>query len=331
MPGRHHRNTHPGELSRLKLPLLKVPKRAILAFRTWLLELVGIRGMSVRRIAISASVALLLAAPVVAVTQPMDSFKILVDVNQITSDDATRASRFAADGVWAITQNSPTGINWGKTLGMLNAGTWTISEDDPTQTNEVDFISKSINRMVDGAMFYSEDGLATPLTDDQIAAYARHTVPGFGLVGSRIILLTRSYADGDPRQTELNHALASPNIAGATFEFLPDSMEPLWKLDVGCKYILSLNKKCYLLMPPKHDTADYISDIQHAITYLSQNSGILDNFNVYIVLATYAQPNTVHYLSKSVSDRNSIEAAVNWLKAYRLDPPFPPTGPIHLN
>jgi hypothetical protein len=149
-------------------------------------------------------------------------------------------------------------------------------------------------------------------------------VPGLGLVGKRIVLLTRSFGDGDPRQAQLKHALANPNVSGATFEFAPDTLAPAWKLDTGCLYILSLHKKCYLLMPPKAGTTDYVGDLKKAILYFGRAKGLLSNPDVYIVLATYIRPNMVHYLSTSSADRDSIEAAVAWLKAYRNDPLQPP-------
>jgi hypothetical protein len=253
-----------------------------------------------------------------------NAFQILVDTNQLYPDEARQASRFAADGVWAIALNSPPGIDWSETLMALNADTWSVSEDNPDDTSQADFVSRNVHRLIDGFMFYNEDGLATPLSDIQIAADASHEVPRYGSIGPRVVLLTRSYADGDPRRAQLNHALANPDVAGATFEFRLDSISPDLKLDAGCKYILSLHKKCYLLMPPAPTTSDYVGDVQKAITYFARSGGILNDPDVYIVLAIYVRPNTLHYLSTSASDRDSIEAAVSWLKAYRLNPPPPP-------
>jgi hypothetical protein len=261
-------------------------------------------------------------ATVPAKPQHPNSFQVLVDVNQINPDEAAQASRFAADGVSAITTNSPSSIDWEKTLQTLNAGTWVISEDNPGNTSQVDFVSKNIHRMVDGAMFYNEDGLGTPLTDAQIATYAAHVVPGFGPVGARIIVHTRSYGDGDPRQAQFNHALANANVSGGMFEFNPDSFNSTLKFDAGCKYVLSLHKKCYLLMPPNGNTRDYVGDIQRATNYFAQFN-LLNNPDLYFVPATYVRPAAVHYLSTSASDRDSIEAVVKWLNDYRNNPPPP--------
>ena len=260
-----------------------------------------------------------------------NAFQILIDTNQLNPDEAAQASRFAADGVWSIPLNSPSGIDWPQTLSTLNADTWSVSEDNPGDTSQVDFVSSSQHRLVDGAMFYNEDGLATPLLDAQIAAYASHTVPGFGTLYARVVLLTRSFGDSDPRRAQLIHALADANVSGATFEFVAGGPIAELKIGEGCKYILSLGKKCYLLMPPSIiPTQDYVGDVQKTITDLDLSGGILDNPNVYIVLASYLRPNTtVHYLSASASDRNSIEAAVALLKAYRANPPDfkrPPQG-----
>jgi hypothetical protein len=264
---------------------------------------------------------------------PPRAFRILIDVNQLNPDEAAQASRFKADGVWAITHNSPAGINWRKLFGALDAAAWAVSEDDPRETRELDFVSNSLGRMADNAVFYNEDGLATPLRDEQIAAYAAHAVSGRGPVGSRVILLTRSWGDGDKRQADLNHGLANPQVAGAAFEFNPGNyMDASWKLREGCLYIVSLHKKCYLLMPPNTKTRDYVGDVQKAIAYFAQSGGLLNNPDVFVVLATYERPNAAHYLSTNSGDRNSIEAAAAWLKAYRLNPPRsadrPPRGAL---
>jgi hypothetical protein len=252
------------------------------------------------------------------------AFQILVDTNQLQPDEAVQASRFAADGAWSTPINSPPGIDWGQTLAALDARRWSVSEDTPVPAGQVDQVSTAMHRVVDGAMFYNEDGLATPLSDAQIATAAAHVVPGLGPIGNRIVLLTRSFGDGDPRQAQLMHALANPSVSGATFEFNPESIKPGWKLDAGCQYILSVHKKCYLLMPPKAHATDYVSDLEKAIRYFSKSKGLLFNPNVYIVVAAYTRPNLVHYVSNDNADRNSIQAAVAWLKAYRANPLHPP-------
>jgi len=265
--------------------------------------------------------------------RPAHAFRILIDVNQLNPDEAAQASRFKADGIWAITHNSPAGIDWRKLFGVLAAAEWAVSEDDPAETREVDFVSNSVGRVADNAVFYNEDGLATPLRDEQIAAFATHAIPGHSSIGSRIILLTRSWGDGDERQAELNHGLANSKVAGAAFEFNPgDSIDPSWKLREGCLYILSVHKKCYLLMPPNDKTHDYLGDVQKAIAYFAQSGGLLNDPNVFVVLATYGRPNATHYLSTNSRDRNSIEAIAGWLKTYRLNPPRmadrPPRGAL---
>src|SRR5215469_18848201 len=63
--------------------------------------------------------------------EPPHAFRILIDINQLNPDEVAQASRFKADGVWAITHNSPAGINWRKLFGALDATAWAVSEDDP--------------------------------------------------------------------------------------------------------------------------------------------------------------------------------------------------------
>jgi hypothetical protein len=259
--------------------------------------------------------AALLLAPVMGQARPA-GFKILVDTNQIEPAEATQAARFAADGVWSIPLNSKPGIDWPKTLAVLNARRWSVSEDNPQNTSQVDFVSGAMHRLVDGAMFYNEDGLATPLSDTQIATYAAHVVPGLGPIGPRVIVMTRSFGNGDDRQSEMKHALANPAVSGATFEASPGHIDPAWRLQEGCHYILNMHKKCYLLLPHAAGAADYLTDIQQFVRYIGRP--LLGSPNVYIVLAAYTRPNATHYVSTDAADRNSIEAVVAWLKAYRV-------------
>jgi hypothetical protein len=258
--------------------------------------------------------AALLAAPVAGQARPA-GFNILIDTNQIEPEEAQQAVRFAADGAWSVPINSKPGIDWTKTLAALNAGRWSVSEDGAITTTEVDFVSAAMHRMVDGAMFYIEDGWATPLSDAQIATDAAHVVPGMGPIGRRIVLLTRAFGDKDQRRGQLIHALANPNVAGATLEVNPGPINPDWRIKEGCLYILSLQKQCYLLLPPAKDAKDYLGDIQQSIPYFGEE--VLKNPNTNIVLAIYIRPNAQHYVSTGPSDRNSVEAIVAWLKAFR--------------
>jgi hypothetical protein len=258
--------------------------------------------------------AALLLAPVVAQARPA-GFQILVDTNQIEPAEAAQAARFAADGVWSIPLNSKPGIDWPKTLAALNARRWSVSEDNPENTSQADFVSAAMHRMVDGAMFYNEDGLATPLSDAQIATDAAHVVPGRGPIGRRVILLTRAFGNDDPRQGQLKRALANPNVAGATFENNAGHINPVWRLKEGCEYILSQGKKCYLLLPPVEQAKDYLSDMQQSMGYFGAR--LLDSPDVYVVPAIYGRPRAQHYLSTDPTDRNSVEAVVAWLKSFR--------------
>jgi hypothetical protein len=248
-----------------------------------------------------------------------NSFQILVDTNQIYPIEALQASKFAADGLWTIPVNS-IGVDWNKMFTDINAQQWTISEDNPTATLGVDQTSDTLGRMVDGAMMYNEDGLATPLTDTQIEAYSSHIVPNFGPIDNRLVLLTRTFKVTDPRRNQIIHALQSSKVSGATFEFNPEGAGNE-SYDEGCKYILSLGKKCYLLMPPSNTTTDYLGDIQRAVGFFA-NAGLVNNPNVYFVIALYAREYTsVHFVSTALGDRNSIESVVKWLKEYRNQKP----------
>jgi hypothetical protein len=58
------------------------------------------------------------------------SFSILVHTNQIQTDEAAQAQRFAADGAFVSGfQNSPADVDWTSALTKLNAAKWLISED----------------------------------------------------------------------------------------------------------------------------------------------------------------------------------------------------------
>src|SRR5439155_475778 len=97
-----------------------------------------------------------------------NQFQVLVVTNQLMPDEGTLAQRFAADGVWSIPQNSNywaggSSMDWNKILGDLNGGLWSVSEDNPDETDQIDFISTASGKIIDGAMMYNEDGWATPL------------------------------------------------------------------------------------------------------------------------------------------------------------------------
>ena len=261
---------------------------------------------------------LALLAPGAAYARP-DQFQILVDTNQITPAEAAQAARFAADGVWSIPVNSPPGVDWPRLLAALNAGRWSVSEDNPTASSQIDRVSATMHRMVDAALFYNETPMRTQLPPSEIAAYARHMVPGFGVVGRRVIVLQRSFGDNDPRRAQLQAAMQDPNVAGAAFEFDPGRLIPAWKLPEGCAFVLSQQRRCYVLMPSGHAT-DYLAEVQRAVRYFAAVSRDLQSPDVYLVLAAYDRPNAVHFLSSGPDDHNSIEAAVAWLKAYRANP-----------
>src|SRR5215467_6293751 len=105
------------------------------------------------------------------------AFKILVDINQLQPSEAGNvASLFAADGIWAITINSPVGINWPATFAALNAVKWTVSEENTTATTSVDLVSGYLGYLLNDCMSYLEGpGLTdTVLSPAQINAYASH-------------------------------------------------------------------------------------------------------------------------------------------------------------
>ena len=249
-----------------------------------------------------------------------NSFQVLVDINQIYPSEAEQAAKFAADGVWTIPLNS-SGVDWIKTFDALNANQWIVSEDNPGDTRMVDFVSSTLGRMVDGAMFYDEDNKNQILSDIDIEARASHIVPGFGPLGDRIIVLARNYTN---LAGLLNIALKNPHVAGAAFEFNPGYDLPPYGFERGCKYILSLGKKCYLLMPPDRPNTNYLGNIQKATNFFAE-AGLLNNPDVYFVLAVYVRSNitNVNFLSTTPNDPNSIESVVKWLNVYRGRTPTP--------
>lgn len=260
-----------------------------------------------------------------------NAFQVLVDTNQINPDEALQASRFAADGVWGVTVNSSQSIDWKKLFSDLNANTWAVAENDPADvtgnqnnlSRETDFVSANISRIVDDAMYYYEDPqdkgrTLTVISDDHIAQFASHVVPNYGPVGSRLLVLGRTFAASDPSHDKLVHALTNPNVAGVVFEMQPLGYRLSLEIETGCKYALSLNKRCYFLMPPAMElTTDLLYDVQKGIEFLAQSGGILNNPNVYVVPAIYVRPNAFHFLSTSPDDHNSVEAINAWLNQYR--------------
>jgi len=263
-----------------------------------------------------------------------EQFQVLIDINQIYKSEADKAVRFAADGVWTIPYNSRNEkIDWIKTFNDLNANKWVVSEDNPGGTSQVDLVSKTIGRMVDGAMFYLENNQNQIISDTEIKKYSSHIVPGFGQVGDRIIVLTRKYNDTISQQN-LNHAIQNPHVSGAAFEFNPGyacttSGSTRYNFAAGCRYILNQGKKCYLLMPPNRPETTYLERVKICINYFAE-AKLLNNKNVYIVLPVYVRSETknVNFLSTNSRDTNSIESVVKWLNEYRrISAPTPTVTP----
>ena len=252
------------------------------------------------------------------------SFQVLIDINQIYPYEAEQAAKFAADGVWTIPLNS-SGVDWSTTFNTLNANKWIVSEDNPGSTSQVDLVSSIIQRKVDGAMFYYEDNNNQILSGTDIKARASHVVPGFGPLGDRIIVLARNYTN---LAGLLNLALENPHVAGAAFEFNPGYNLSPYRFDAGCKRILDLGKKCYLLIAPDRPSTNYLGNIQKVTNYFAE-AGLLNNPDVYFVLAVYVRDTTkAHFLSTTPNDPNSIESVVKWLNAYRGHTPPSPTPTV---
>ncbi|MBI4346320.1 MAG: hypothetical protein HY553_05670 [Elusimicrobia bacterium] len=261
-----------------------------------------------------------------------NGFRILVDVNQMDASEAARDAVLAADGVWAITQNSP-GIPasaWPGALARLNAAHWTVAEDNPDSAYEFDAVAGYIGRPVDAAMCYMEpgviprtgpDGPALDATYDTILTPAEIEAQA-ATHGGKIVILTRSYRSDDPRRHAADASLGHPAVSGIAFETNPDGPgSVMWnqKFNEGINHCLSLGKKCYVLLPPKKNSVDYLSDVQAAMSYFA-GSGQLANPDLHIVLAVYVRADSgVGFLDAAAGSgpRNTLLAAVNWLKSYR--------------
>ena len=261
------------------------------------------------------------------------AFQILTNTNQINTDEAAQASRLKADGVWAIAVNS-TGIDWKKLFTDFSADVWAVAENNPSEVNsntlndETDAVSQNLGHIVDGGVYYSESNSPT-IVDAEISDFASHITPTSGSLGPRVVVLVRGYTIGSGQEEDLKRALAKSNVAGVVFEFSPWGIATQLNIDTGCKYALSLNKKCYFLMPPSPGhTTDYLSDVKKAVQFFAQSGGILNNQNVYMVPAIYVRPNIFHYLNNGPADHNSLEAVINWLRAYRTDQHRKPRGSV---
>lgn len=236
-------------------------------------------------------------------------------------------SRLAADGIWFLGENS-VGVDWAPVISGLNSSGWVVAENNPFTTDETDRVASLIGRLPDASFFYEEDGVNV-LINSKISGFSSHQVNSYGTVGNTAVVLSRSYAGGaDPRQALVQTALQNQKVEGVTFEINPDLINSDWQIQAGCKYAESLNKKCYLLLPPSLYGTNYLDDIQAAVRYFTP-SGILDNPNTFIVPAAYARPGKVHFISTNAGDRNSIESVVSWLKNYRMAGSLP-AGPLPL-
>jgi hypothetical protein len=259
------------------------------------------------------------------------AFQILVDVNQLNAAEANSIANgnpvLAADGVWAIIENS-SGISaqaWTGALAGIGSGNWAVSEDNPGGANEYNAVCGLIGRLVDGSDNYQElngyanDSILTPLQID--AATANH--------GSSILVHARSYLgssalvnNADCRGYFVNMALSDPNCSGVVFESGPDGSGLSGiALNNGINAVLNAHKRCYLLWPPHNPSISYLADVQNSINYVAQ-SGQLGNPNLYIVLAVYGRGTSgVSFLDPnnptSTSNPNTLACVVNWLQQFR--------------
>jgi|KBSMisStaDraftv2_1062788.scaffolds.fasta_scaffold36985_4 hypothetical protein len=259
---------------------------------------------------------------------------ILVDVNQLNACEAGFAATFAADGVWTIPYNSPdmSTASWTSTLGALNAGSMTITEDIQEPTNvenhfkSVDTVAAMLGRIPDAVMIYHEtnppfDFQAMPtLSYDEISAEAAHVVQGYGPIGARVVVLTRMYALNYPPRDWVNAALLNPNTYGVVFESTPDTSN--WAfLDMagGLRACLSAGRKCFMLLPPP-DAApgvDYLAMFQDTMKFFEQNK-LLDNPNLYLVPAAYRRELTgIGFVPGQCGNSGrSVSDVVHWLQSY---------------
>jgi putative peptidoglycan binding protein len=249
------------------------------------------------------------------------SFSILVHTNQIQTDEAAQSQRFAADGAFVSGfQNSPAVVNWPSALTKLNAAKWLISEDWAGDGTGATRVSTAAGKRVDAAMVYQEQaGLSTTITDQQIADWATHVMPIGGVLGPSIVVLTRSYAQSDPSFSNIDHAIDNPNVSGAMMEFNNDYKPDDLGMKEFVRRILGVHKKAYLLLVADAKKADYLGQIQADVAYLAQN-GLLDDPNLFIVLAIYGRPSVFHFLNSSPSDHNSVETVLKWLHDFRNAP-----------
>jgi hypothetical protein len=188
------------------------------------------------------------------------NFQILVDLNQLQRADfagnPSLLKPLAADGVWAITVNSPdlSDADWTGILSNLNASNWLVSEDNPTSATDYNRLSRLMGHTVNGSFNYFEDtigffntlnetGYYTTLSHGQIStnwwfqpnmvptnhqisdiingnndAAGGHYWEAHPGVSGKIIVHTRSYGQGDPRRNLVDLALADARTSGAAIE-----------------------------------------------------------------------------------------------------------------
>jgi hypothetical protein len=254
------------------------------------------------------------------------AFNIIVDCNQIEATELAQASLLAGggprDGGWYIPGNSTgiTSAQW--RAAMTTLGPTVISEDNPSSVAAVSLVSAILGHLPTASFQYVEQtatSLDTTLTDTQLVTAADYDVTYdgefYGTLGSRIIVLTRSYATSDPRHGWTNTALADANVYGVALEFNPDlAGYPALNIAGFVSACLAAGKHCYLLMPPNATPADtYLAAMQSITAYLGPT--LLNSPLVNLVPAVYVRQSTgVTFIG---TGNNTIQSAVSYLKSYR--------------
>ena len=269
-------------------------------------------------------------------------FQILVSTNQLNNNEAAQAATFAADGVLSMPYNSlfayfdspnnqypnPYAANpiipstsFPALMSTLNAGQWTISEDLYGDWGITGLTEAFIDRPVDAQIVYLET--STPgynPAPDTVATVAQIDA-AHAATGNPILVLSRSYAD--QRAGYVNQALDHGPCSGVVFETNPEAYPGvMWhqNFNAGIAHAIGTKgKKCYLLLPPKAGSTNYLADVKAAMAYFAQ-SGYLNHPNLYIVLAAYVRGDTkTGFLTgdNALGYQHSVKAAVEWLKEYR--------------
>jgi hypothetical protein len=236
--------------------------------------------------------------------------KLLIDVNQISQEEAEQGERFKdAHGVWFLKNNSQVRDDTWKAF-IKKVGVPVITEDgafDRAELASTGRVGEARRQLLDlgldckFCMVYVERP-DIRFYDADLNIYKPEA-------GKPIIVLCRNYAGENKAAIKQN--LKNKNCGGVVFELKATGA---WvnQIDLrrGIRDVITAGKRCFVLLTPQHPSINYRKDIAGAIRQIKR-SPHWGSDKLYIVLCAYELENTgITFLGGP----NSVEGAYQYIR-----------------